>query len=265
MRGIVLAGGTGSRLHPLTIAVSKQLMPVYDKPMIYYPLSILMLAGIREILVITTPREQEQFEALLGDGSQWGVEFSYAVQPNPGGLAEAFLVGERFIDGGPVCLILGDNIFLRARLRRRLQAAARDPRGATVFGYRVQDPERYGVVEFDAEGRVLSIEEKPARPRSNYAVTGLYFYDERVVEVAKSIERSPRGELEITDVNRRYLEWGTLHVELLDGATPGSTPAPTSRSWRPRNSSRSWSSARASRSPAPRRSPGAWASSTTPS
>ncbi len=215
MRGIVLAGGTGSRLHPLTIAVSKQLMPVYDKPMIYYPLSILMLAGIREILVITTPREQEQFEALLGDGSQWGVEFSYAVQPNPGGLAEAFLVGERFIDGGPVCLILGDNIFYGHGFARRLQAAARDPRGATVFGYRVQDPERYGVVEFDAEGRVLSIEEKPARPRSNYAVTGLYFYDERVVEVAKSIERSPRGELEITDVNRRYLEWGTLHVELL--------------------------------------------------
>jgi glucose-1-phosphate thymidylyltransferase len=215
MKGIILSGGAGTRLHPLTISVSKQLMPVYDKPMIYYPLSVLMLAGIREILVITTPQDQDQFRRLLGDGRQWGIEISYAAQPEPGGLAEAFLIGESFIGGDTVCLILGDNIFYGHGFARRLQATVTDPGGATVFGYRVHDPERYGVVEFDKQGKVLSLEEKPQKPRSNYAVTGLYFYDNRVVGVAKSIERSARGELEITDVNRRYLEWGELRVELL--------------------------------------------------
>ncbi len=214
-RGIILAGGAGTRLHPLTLAVSKQLMPVYDKPMIYYPLSVLMLAGIREVLVITTPQDRDQFERLLGDGSRWGLKLAYAVQPNPGGLAEAFLIGEEFLDGGPACLILGDNIFYGHGFSGRLQAVSARERGATVFGYRVHDPERYGVVEFDESGRAVSIEEKPERPRSNYAVTGLYFYDERVVEVARGLERSPRGELEITDVNRWYLERGELEVELL--------------------------------------------------
>ncbi len=214
-RGIILAGGAGTRLHPLTLAVSKQLMPVYDKPMIYYPLSVLMLAGIREVLVITTPQDRAQFEHLLGDGSRWGLELAYAVQPTPGGLAEAFLIGEEFLDGGPACLILGDNIFYGHGFSSRLQAVSARERGATVFGYRVHDPERYGVVEFDESGRAVSIEEKPEHPRSNYAVTGLYFYDERVVEVARGLERSPRGELEITDVNRWYLERGELEVELL--------------------------------------------------
>jgi glucose-1-phosphate thymidylyltransferase len=215
MKGIILSGGAGTRLHPLTISVSKQLMPVYDKPMIYYPLSVLMLAGIREILVITTPHDQEQFCRLLGDGTQWGIEISYEVQYEPAGLAEAFLIGETFIGDDAVCLILGDNIFYGHGFAKRLQAVVADPGGATVFGYRVHDPERYGVVEFDKDGRVLSLQEKPDHPRSNYAVTGLYFYDNRVVGVAKSIERSARGELEITDVNRRYLEWGELRVELL--------------------------------------------------
>ncbi len=214
-KGIILAGGTGSRLHPLTLGVSKQLMPIYDKPMIYYPLTTLMLAGVRDVLIITTPEEQSLFVRLLGDGSKWGMNLSYEAQPSPDGLAQAFLIGERHIGNDPSILILGDNIFYASQFSRLLANAASREKGATVFGYHVSDPKAYGVAEFDATGRVIGVEEKPENPKSNFAITGLYFYDNQVVDLAKSLKPSARGELEITDLNRLYLEQGQLQMEFL--------------------------------------------------